>query len=79
MYVCMYVCMTRVVSISDEAYNELKKLKNGMSFSEIIIELSTARKKGNIAKYAGVLSKDEADKILKEIMEERKRISRRML
>lgn len=71
--------MTKVISISDEAYNELIRLKDGISFTKIIIELTNAKKKESIIKYAGVLTKDEGNALLNEIKKERKKSSRRML
>ncbi len=71
--------MTRIISISDEAYDELKKLKNGLSFTQAILTLTKMKKKENIMKFAGMLTKEEGDKILKEIRKGRKEISRRLL
>jgi len=73
----MYACMTKVISVSDEAYGQLKKIKNERSFSEVIIELTFERSKDNLMKFAGALTNDEANKIKKEIYEERKTPSRR--
>ena len=69
--------MTRAISISDEAYERLKKLKNEKSFSNIIIELSSEKTNDNLMKFAGALTNDEAKKIEKEIYSERKLPSRR--
>lgn len=69
--------MTKIISISDEAYERLKKMKNEQSFSEIIIELTFEKAKDNLMKFAGALSNEEADKIKKEIYNERKISSRR--
>lgn len=63
--------MTKVISISDEAYGELKKLKNGFSFSKIIITL-TNMKKADITDFAGAWDNKEALKIKNELMKERK-------
>jgi len=71
--------MTKIISISDEAYEELHRLKNGFSFSGIIIELIKMKKKGSIMEFAGALTKEEGDEILKEIKKERGKISRRMI
>lgn len=73
----MYVDMTRVISISDEAYNALKKLKDDKSFSEVIIEITMKRKKDDIMKFAGILSDKEGEAMKKRIYEERKLKSRR--
>jgi len=67
----MYIYMTKIISISDEAYETLKKLKNGMSFTEIIIELSKEKKK-DIMDFAGAWGNKEALRIKKELMRERK-------
>lgn len=77
MCVCMY--MTKTISLSDEAYNELKKLKNGYSFSEVILEITKEKKKENIMKYAGTWDNKEALKIKKQLMEERKKAKSRRL
>ncbi len=72
----MYVCMTKIISISDEAYRELAKRKAGRSFTKVIIEL-TAKKKRSLLDFAGILTDEEGKKIMKTIYEERKMPSRR--
>ncbi|MEK6890779.1 MAG: antitoxin VapB family protein [Nanoarchaeota archaeon] len=69
--------MTKVISISDEAYDKLKKLKDEKSFSEIIVELTLEKTNDNLMKFAGILSKEAGGKIIKQIYEERKISSRR--
>lgn len=73
----MYTYMTKVISISDNAYESLKKLKANRSFSEIIIEITKEKNANNIMKFAGLLSKEDAERIKKEIYKERKFSSRR--
>lgn len=75
MHACIY--MTRVVSLSDEAYEELSRLKEQMSFSEIVIELVKERKKDALLALAGSWSKKDGEKIKRRIYEERKMPSRR--
>lgn len=69
--------MTRVISISDDAYEELRKIKASKSFSKIIIEIVNEKKTDNLMKFAGILSEEEGEKIKKEIYEDRKMPSRR--
>lgn len=69
--------MTKIISISDEAYEELKKLKDGMSFTEIIMNITKEKKKCSLREFAGILSEEEGNKMLKKIKEERKIGSRR--
>lgn len=69
--------MTKIISISDEAYEELSRMKNGSSFTKVILELSNEKKKKSIMDFAGMLSEEEGNKMLKKIKEERKIGSRR--
>lgn len=68
MYTYMYISMTKIISISDEAYDELSRLKNGASFTEVIIKLTKEKKKDSIMKFAGAIDDEEGDRILKKIM-----------
>lgn len=69
--------MTKVISISDDAYNKLKMLKNDKSFSQIIVELSENKNNNDLFLFAGSLTGEEAGKIKNEIYGERKKPSRR--
>ena len=71
--------MVKVISLSEEAYSELKKIKNGESFSEAILRLLKNMKRGTnyeaIKKLAGAFkeNRSEWEEIKKEIYEDRKR------
>ncbi len=69
--------MVKVISISDEAYNELRKIDEEKSFSEIVIEIVREKKKKTLRELAGSWSKEDADRIKKELYDERKMPSRR--
>lgn len=69
--------MTKVISLSDDAYEELSKLKQKRSFSEIVIELVAEKKKDRLFSLAGSWTKEDGEKIKKMIYEERKMPSRR--
>ena len=73
----MYTIMTKVISISDEAYEALRKVKLNRSFSEIIMHIMKEKNKDNLMNFVGSLSKSEADKIKKEIYSDRRLPSRR--
>ncbi len=77
MHVCIHIYMTKVISISDDAYEELMKIKNGFSFTKIILELANEKKKKSIMDFAGAWKNIDTDKIKKEIYNERKLKSRR--
>lgn len=68
--------MTRVISLSDTAYEQLKALKQGPeSFSDVVKRLAADEKKKSILEFAGKWpgGNDELDRIEKEIYEARKR------
>ena len=64
--------MTKVISISDEAYELLRRLKLSKSFSEIIIDISRGKNKEGLMKFAGILNNEEGENIKKEIYKDRK-------
>jgi predicted CopG family antitoxin len=71
--------MTKVISLSDEAYADLAQLKQkGESFSDVVVRLSKKEKKPLsefFGKWSG--SKEELNKIEKEIYETRKKTKMR--
>jgi predicted CopG family antitoxin len=69
--------MTKVISISDEAYGELSRMKMNLSFSKIILELTKAKRKDNLSAFIGILDNKGAEKMKAEIRETRKMSSRR--
>jgi predicted CopG family antitoxin len=73
MYIYIYTYMTKVISISDEAYNRLFKLKRGKdSFSDVVIKMTEKEKKKSLLEYAGIWKDDkEIGDIFKKIEEER--------
>lgn len=66
--------MTKVISLSDEAYNRLKKIKQDKSFSEIVVEITTEKVNDKFASSLGTLDKDFAEKLKKKTYNERKKI-----
>jgi len=73
----MHACMTKVISISDEAYEKLSRMKNDKSFSKIIVELVIDKSKDDLMQFAGLLTSHEAEKIKEGIYHDRKDSSRR--
>jgi predicted CopG family antitoxin len=66
--------MTRVISISDDAYDSLAQLKkNKDSFSKVILRLTKNAKKVSLLEFAGKWKGDkkETDKILRDLVQER--------
>jgi len=65
--------MTKVISLSDEAYRDLKLLKSkDESFSEVVRALARIVKKEKILELAGAWSDaPEMDNLFKNIIQER--------
>lgn len=60
---------TKTISVTDEAYDILNSKKEATeSFSEVIVRLSGKKK---LASFAGILSRESADAIEKDIKEMR--------
>lgn len=70
--------MTKVISISDEAYNELKKLKKeGDSFSDVVMKMARKERKP-LSAFLGMWPvPGELDRIEKELKKERKKAKMR--
>ena len=65
--------MTKVISLSDDAYSELSKLKKeGESFSDIVIELTKKEKKPLSYFFGKWSDKESLNEMEKEIKESRK-------
>ena len=66
----IHACMPKTITISDDVYRELKRLKGDKSFSDVIRSL--LRKKGNVEVLRiafGTRSKEEADELKDEMKE----------
>jgi len=70
--------MVKTITIADDVYRELVKIKGSRSFSEVIRELLKARK-GNsevLIKMFSVISEEEADEAKRKIEEIEKEYGR---
>jgi predicted CopG family antitoxin len=67
---------TKTISITEEAYERLKSKKKGNeSFTEVILRMTN---KKSILDFAGILTKEEADRMEKTISESRAQSRKRM-
>ena len=63
----MFTCMgTKTITIKDEAYNRLKKLKDGKSFSDVILKI-TEDKEVDLMDSFGSVSTKEAEKAREKV------------
>ena len=66
--------MTKVISLSDDAYTRLYNLKRGKeSFSEVVMKVTEKESENSLLKYAGAWKDDaeEMTKIFAQIEKER--------
>jgi len=66
----------KTILIRDDVYKKLNEIKGNKSFSDIIEELieeSLSLRKKKLKKYFGILSKEEAKELEREIKEMRKK------
>jgi predicted CopG family antitoxin len=76
----MYIAflMTKVISLSEKAYETLKSMKRpGESFSDVVIRVASKEKKKSIFEFAGTWKGDDADEVLAQIMKDRERVKSR--
>ena len=75
---CMHMCiyMTKVISLSDEAYVRMKAWKReGESFSDVVVRMEGGRRP--LSDFAGIWKDIDTDSMKKEIAESRKRFRTR--
>ncbi len=64
--------MTKVISLSNEAYKTLKESKKpGESFSDVVLRIAKKKKKKSLLEFSGKWVGDDADKVLAQIMKDR--------
>ena len=72
MHMHIVFAMTKVISLSEKAYETLKGMKKpGESFSDVVIRVANKEKKKSILEFAGTWHGDDADEVLAQIMKDR--------
>lgn len=70
--------MTKVISLSEEAYKKLKRLKRrGESFSDVVMKITKNAESKSLLEFAGTWSGDDIDSVFKNILDERNSITSR--
>ena len=74
----MSLIMTKVISLSEKAYQTLKSMKKpGESFSDVVVRVGNKEKKKSLLEFAGTWKGDDADIVLAQIMKDRERVKSR--
>ena len=69
--------MTKVISLSDRAYGELKRRKGeGDSFSDVVLRLTGSEESGSILAFAGAWTGSDLAVVEEAVMKERERAGR---
>ncbi len=64
--------MTKVISLSNEAYQKLKNSKKpGESFSDVVMRIVSEKKKKSLLEFSGTWEGDDADEVLAQLMKDR--------
>ena len=64
--------MTKIISLSDEAYQILKDSKrSGESFSDVVLRTLKQEKKKSLLEFSGKWVGDDADEVIAQIMKDR--------
>ena len=72
MHMHIVFTMTKVISLSEKAYETLKGMKKpGESFSDVVLRVAQEKKKKSLLDFAGTWVGDDADKVLAQIMKDR--------
>ena len=73
MYAHMHATMTKVISLSEDAYRELSKRKGtGESFSDVVLKMAKGKRSDSIMELAGTWKGDDAAVVLAEIAKQRR-------
>jgi predicted CopG family antitoxin len=70
--------MTKVVSLSNKAYQTLKDLKRpNESFSDVVLRISNTKQRKSILQFAGTWSGNDIDEINTQIQKAREKTASR--
>ena len=66
--------MTKVISLSEKAYQTLKSMKKpGESFSDVVLRVSDKTQKRSILEFAGTWKGNDIDEVFSVVLKERER------
>lgn len=70
--------MTKVISLSNEAYETLKASKKpGESFSDVVLRIAKPKKKRSLLEFSGTWVGDDIDEVFAEIKKRREETASR--
>jgi predicted CopG family antitoxin len=70
--------MTKVISLSNEAYETLKESKlPGESFSDVVLRIAKKKKKKSLLEFSGKWVGDDIDEVFAQVMKDREQATSR--
>jgi predicted CopG family antitoxin len=74
MRICIHNTLTKVISLSEEAYATLKKRKRpNESFSDVVMRFAGDQQKKSLVEFAGAWKGDDIDKVFSQVMKDREK------
>ena len=72
--------MTKVISLSNEAYQTLKDSKKpGESFSDVVLRVVSAKKKKSLLEFSGTWVGDDIDEVFAQLKKDREQLASRQV
>ena len=72
MHMHIVLFMTKVISLSNDAYQTLKHLKkSGESFSDVVLRVAGERKKKSLMEFSGKWVGDDIDNVFLQVKKDR--------
>jgi predicted CopG family antitoxin len=72
MHMHIVLFMTKVISLSNDAYQTLKHLKkSGESFSDVVLRVAGERKKKSLLEFSGKWVGDDIDTVFLQVKKDR--------
>jgi predicted CopG family antitoxin len=78
MHMHIDLTMTKVISLSEKAYETLKGMKRpGESFSDVVLRVAQPKKKKSLLEFSGKWHGDDIDKVFAQVEKDRERMPSR--
>ena len=72
--------MTKVISLSNEAYETLKESKKpGESFSDVVLRITKKKKKKSLLEFSGKWVGDDIDEVFAQVKKDREQATSRQV
>ncbi len=76
----IHMHMTKVISLSNKAYETLKKQKKpGESFSDVVLRVVSEKKKKSLLEFSGEWAGDDIDAVFLQVKKDREQSASRQV